>query len=67
MSMNAPNPSQLVDALLDRIETREATVAVIGLGYVGLPLLLAYAKAGHRTLGLDIDTAKIETLRAGSS
>ncbi len=42
-------------------------VAVVGLGYVGLPLCLAFAKAGSRVLGLDIDEKKIANLQAGNS
>jgi UDP-N-acetyl-D-glucosamine dehydrogenase len=41
--------------------------AIIGLGYVGLPLLLAYARKGHQALGIDIDPSKIEALMAGRS
>lgn len=41
--------------------------AIIGLGYVGLPLLLAYARKGHQALGIDIDPSKIEALLAGRS
>lgn len=41
--------------------------AIIGLGYVGLPLLLAYARKGHQALGIDIDPSKIESLLAGRS
>lgn len=41
--------------------------AIIGLGYVGLPLLLAYARKGHQALGIDIDPAKIDALLAGRS
>lgn len=41
--------------------------AIIGLGYVGLPLLLAYARKGHQALGIDIDPSKIDALLAGRS
>jgi UDP-N-acetyl-D-glucosamine dehydrogenase len=41
------------------------TVGVVGLGYVGLPLALAFARAGLRVVGLDVDTEKIEMLNAG--
>jgi len=41
--------------------------AIIGLGYVGLPLLLAYARKGHQALGIDIDPTKIDALLAGRS
>jgi UDP-N-acetyl-D-glucosamine dehydrogenase len=53
--------------LLARIQNRTATVGIIGLGYVGLPLARAFATAGFRVLGFDIDTAKVEKLNAGKS
>jgi UDP-N-acetyl-D-glucosamine dehydrogenase len=52
---------------LPRIADRTATVAVIGLGYVGLPLATAFAGKGYRTIALDIDAAKIDTLARGGS
>ena len=55
------------EALFAAITGRNAVVAVIGLGYVGLPLLCAFHRAGFPTLGLDTDPAKIELLRAGNS
>jgi UDP-N-acetyl-D-glucosamine dehydrogenase len=54
-------------ALLRRIDQRAATVGVIGLGYVGLPLVLAFAEAGFPVLGLDVDPAKAAALAAGES
>src|ERR1051325_2813096 len=42
-------------------------VAIIGLGYVGLPLSLQFARSGATVLGLDIDPAKVEALNAGRS
>jgi UDP-N-acetyl-D-glucosamine dehydrogenase len=53
--------------LSERITDRSAVAGVIGLGYVGLPLAAAIARAGFRTIGLDIDPAKPELLRSGSS
>jgi UDP-N-acetyl-D-glucosamine dehydrogenase len=53
--------------LLEKIETRNARVAVIGLGYVGLPLAVGFARAGFRTLGIDVDTGKVEAITAGRS
>ena len=49
----------------ERIEAREARIGVIGLGYVGLPLALEFAKAGFRVMGFDLDAAKVETLHEG--
>ena len=53
--------------LLARIQQHNAVIGVIGLGYVGLPLMLAYVRAGFQTLGIDIDSAKIAHLHAGTS
>src|SRR5438034_10871349 len=55
------------EALRDRIAAREARVAVIGLGYVGLPLALAYVSGVFPTTGLDVDEGRVATLRAGRS
>jgi UDP-N-acetyl-D-glucosamine dehydrogenase len=54
-------------ALEEKIADRTAHVAVIGLGYVGLPLATAFAKAGFRVTGVDVDPQKIEALAAGAS
>ncbi|MDX1744643.1 MAG: nucleotide sugar dehydrogenase [Halobacteriales archaeon] len=53
--------------LARKIESREALVGIIGLGYVGLPLALTFAESGFRVLGFDIDDQKIERLAAGES
>jgi UDP-N-acetyl-D-glucosamine dehydrogenase len=53
--------------LLAKIESRSATVAVIGLGYVGLPLAVVLADAGHRVVGIDLDSRKVATLQSGAS
>jgi len=55
------------NALLTAIENRSATVGIVGLGYVGLPLLIEFGKAGFRVLGLDIDQNKITCLKRGES
>jgi len=53
--------------LSDRIAAREAHLGVIGLGYVGLPLAVEFAKAGFRVTGFDLDANKVELLSAGST
>lgn len=53
--------------LVERLQKREATVGVIGLGYVGLPLARAFAEAGYRVIGFDVDSRKIEKLERGES
>jgi UDP-N-acetyl-D-glucosamine dehydrogenase len=58
-------PSQ--DDLLARLKRKDFTAAVIGLGYVGLPLAIEYADAGIRVIGIDSDGAKIRAIRSGNS
>ncbi|RWB57253.1 MAG: nucleotide sugar dehydrogenase [Mesorhizobium sp.] len=55
------------DSLLNRISTRAAQVGVIGLGYVGLPLAVAIARAGFPVSGFDIEAQKVESLNNGHS
>jgi len=56
-----------LEDLKHKIDTREACIGVIGLGYVGLPLALELAKAGFRVTGFDLDAEKIRVLAAGGS
>jgi UDP-N-acetyl-D-glucosamine dehydrogenase len=53
--------------LLRRIETRRARLAVIGLGYVGLPLAVELGHAGFRVAGIDVDKGRVARLRRGRS
>jgi len=53
--------------LIDKIERRTAHCGVIGLGYVGLPLALEFAKAGFRVTGIDLDERKVEAIARGRS
>ena len=49
------------------IRQKTAQIGVIGLGYVGLPLIRTFVAAGFRTLGFDVDARKVESLQAGRS
>ena len=60
-------PTDLLPELLAKIDARTTRVGVIGLGYVGLPLARAFAAAGFRVIGFDIDARKVEKLAAGLS
>lgn len=51
--------------LLNKIQTGDATVAVVGLGYVGLPLIKRLNEVGFQTLGLDIDQSKVDAIEEG--
>ena len=53
--------------LLNKIKNRRATVGVIGLGYVGLPLIIEFGKAGFKVIGFDSDADKIRSLYGGRS
>ena len=52
---------------LQKVKEKQATVGVIGLGYVGLPLILSFAEAGFKVLGLDVDKGKIAKLKSGET
>ncbi|HBY93345.1 MAG TPA: UDP-N-acetyl-D-glucosamine dehydrogenase, partial [Chloroflexi bacterium] len=51
--------------LLTKIAHREARVAIVGLGYVGLPLAVAFARAGFRVTGIDVDQRKVDAITRG--
>jgi len=56
-----------LDQLIQKINKKEAIVGIIGLGYVGLPLVLRFCEEGFRILGFDVDSKKVETLKKGRS
>ncbi|MFI5013600.1 MAG: nucleotide sugar dehydrogenase [Hyphomicrobiales bacterium] len=56
-----------IDALLKAIKARQAKIAVIGLGYVGIPLALTGAKAGFSIIGFDIDVPRVAQINRGES
>src|SRR5687768_16527238 len=62
MSTVAPS-----DVLRQKISSRTAQVGVVGLGYVGLPLLVEFARAGYHAVGFDIDARKVEDVNRGHS
>src|SRR5688572_6248812 len=53
--------------LMNRIESHTATVGVIGLGYVGLPLALLFSENRYPVIGFDVDTKKVDALTRGAS
>lgn len=53
--------------LIDKIQNKQATIGIVGLGYVGLPLGLGFVAKGHNVLGLDIDHTKVDAINAGES
>ena len=59
--------AQLADRLREKIQTRQAVIGVVGLGYVGLPLILEFMAERFPTVGFDIDTQKVDLLNQGQS
>jgi len=55
------------ERLVAKIRSRDAVIAVVGLGYVGLPLVLRYSEVGYKVIGLDVDDAKVDRLMSGES
>ena len=60
-------PSATRAHLLERIAERDVQIGIIGMGYVGLPLAVAFAEAGFRVCGIDVDARKVEDVSAGRS
>lgn len=56
-----------MERLLQKITDRTAHVAIIGLGYVGLPLAVGFAKAGFHVTGIDVDAGRVSRLKRGDS
>ncbi|HUS93748.1 MAG TPA: nucleotide sugar dehydrogenase [Patescibacteria group bacterium] len=59
--------SHAKQALISKINSGTARIGVVGLGYVGLPLAVAFAEAGYRVVGVDANPAKVEMLNQGKS
>jgi UDP-N-acetyl-D-glucosamine dehydrogenase len=57
----------MLSKLLGKINNRQATIGIIGLGYVGLPLMLRYVEVGFQVIGFDIDEGKVGSLNSGQS
>src|SRR3989454_7628199 len=53
--------------LEDKIRNRKARVAIVGLGYVGLPLAVEFVKAGFEVVGIDLSESKVAKVNAGES
>lgn len=54
-------------ALIDKFNNKTATIGILGLGYVGLPLMIRYSEAGFKVLGIDIDPEKVSHINNGKS
>ncbi len=59
--------NQIKNSLIEKFHNRNAAIGIIGLGYVGLPLAVAFANVGFKVLGVDVDEQKVSGLNAGIS
>ncbi len=57
----------MIDAILERIASRDTQVGIVGLGYVGLPLAMTFVEAGFHVVGIDVSAERVATLNAGRS
>lgn len=57
----------MLPTLLQKIKNKEAMISIVGLGYVGLPLMLRFAEVGYRVLGIDVDERKNNAINEGRS
>ncbi|MBT7080431.1 MAG: UDP-N-acetyl-D-glucosamine dehydrogenase, partial [Chloroflexi bacterium] len=53
--------------LINKLQDKTAIIGIIGLGYVGLPLMLRYVEVGYKVLGIDINQEKVDVLNQGIS
>jgi UDP-N-acetyl-D-glucosamine dehydrogenase len=64
---NLHNNQSIKETLLAKFDGRNAHVAVIGLGYVGLPLAVTFAQAGYQVAGIDLSASRVATINSGKS
>jgi UDP-N-acetyl-D-glucosamine dehydrogenase len=65
--MTEPTNDATAQLLADKIRNRTARVGIVGLGYVGLPLAVEFARAGFTVTGIDVSEAKVRQVNAGES
>ncbi len=57
----------MLESFIEKINNKEAIIGIVGLGYVGLPLMLRFAEMGYRVIGIDVDEQKNTLLHQGKS
>ena len=57
----------MITKIISKIDTNNAVIGIVGLGYVGLPLALRFAEVGIKVLGFDIDQSKVDAIHAGKT
>jgi UDP-N-acetyl-D-glucosamine dehydrogenase len=59
--------TKIQNALVEKLNSKQAVIGIVGLGYVGLPLSIRYAEVGYKVIGFDIDPTKEQILKQGKS
>lgn len=59
--------TDVLAAFLRKVESREARIGIVGIGYVGLPIAVSFAEAGYEVVGIDLRQEKVDTVNAGGS
>lgn len=59
--------SELSSKLIKKLKHKSALIGILGLGYVGQPLLLRYSELGYKVIGFDVDEGKVQNLNSGHS
>jgi len=54
-------------SLREKILQRKAKIGIVGLGYVGLPIAVEFARKGFQTVGIDVDRSKVQAINAGKN
>lgn len=57
----------MLNSFIEKIKNKESIIGIVGLGYVGLPLMLRFAEMGYRVIGIDVDEEKNQHLNQGQS
>ncbi len=57
----------MLNGFIEKVSNKEAIIGIVGLGYVGLPLMLRFAEVGYRVIGIDVDERKNQQLNQGKS
>lgn len=61
------NMNSVLDKIISKLNDKSASIGIVGLGYVGLPLAIRFAESGYKVIGLDVDPSKLEHIREGNS
>jgi len=59
--------SETATRLIERLDSRDAIIGIVGMGYVGQPLALRYSQLGYKVIGFDVDQSKVALLNSGTS